>query len=409
MKLPVNLDIAFTHIFTRKKQTLITALGITIGVGIYLFMHSLNSGFTGFSRDNIFKNNAHIKIYKADEMSQPLFETEDGLTLIANPQITTLSKRLNNPDQLLSQLEAQPFLTNAIPVIDFSAFYSRGNTQLKGSGLGVDIMQYAEMFETEEKMVAGSIEALANNNNGIIIGSGIAKKLSLTVGQNITVTSSYGVNKILRIVGIFETGNSQLDESRSYVSIPTAQQFLKEGASFVTTIYANTIDPNQSLAYAEQLSEVVPYEVEDWTVTNRDLITQDSTRQIMMTAISFAILVLAGFGIYNILSSTISQKIDDIAILKATGFNGRDVVKIFISEALLMGVLGTLAGLILGVILITIMSNIYIGQPVGYFPIDVEPALVVQSALLGLALTLGAGYFPARKAANVDPVEIFRK
>ena len=77
MKFPVNYDIAITHIVTRKKQTLVAALGVTIGVAIYLFMNSLSSGFSSFSRDNIFQTNAHIKVYKNDEISQPLNNTSN--------------------------------------------------------------------------------------------------------------------------------------------------------------------------------------------------------------------------------------------------------------------------------------------------------------------------------------------
>ena len=410
MKLPVNLEIALTHIVTRKKQTLVTAMGIMIGVSIYLFMNSLSGGFTEYFREAIFQNNAHIQIFREDEMSQPLLDSnEDEIVLIANPQITTTSKKLDNPEALLRDIKAQPFITTALPVVDFNATYRRGDTRVQGAGLGVDMIDYDRMFDTEEFMVAGSIQDLQDNLNGIIIGSGIADKLSLSVGQNITVSSIEGVYKVLRVVGIFDTGNTGLDNSRSYVNTTAAQQFLKEGPSYVTTIYANTIDPEASLGFAEQLSAWVPYHVEDWTITSRDLITQDETRQIMTTAISFAILIMAGFGIYNILSTTISQKIDDIAILKATGFNGRDVVRIFLAEALFFGVIGTVIGIIGGVGLIFIMKNIYIGAPVGYFPISVEANLVLLSTLLGLFMTFCAGYFPARKAADVDPVEIFRK
>ena len=409
MRLPVNLDIALTHIVTRKKQTLVTALGITIGVSIYLFMNSLSSGFSDFSRDNIFQNNAHIEIYKEDEMSQPLFDAGSGVVLINNPQITTSSKKLNNPDKLLRDIKGEPYITNAISLVEFSATYRRGDTQIQGRGVGVDMLDYADMFQTNELMVAGSVQDLRDNLNGIIIGSGIAEKLSLTVGQNITVSSSEGVYKVLRIVGIFSTGSTQMDETRSYVNTATAQQYLKEGPSYVTTIYANTIDPDNSLQYIEELAGIIPYTVEDWTVINKDIITQDDTRQLMMTAISLAILIMAGFGIYNILSTTISQKIDDIAILKATGFNGRDVIKIFLSEALFFGVIGTAIGILVGICLIGIMKSIYIGQPVGYFPISVEADLILLSTLLGLVLTLCAGYFPARRAADVDPVEIFRR
>ena len=410
MKLPVNLDIALTHIVTRKKQTLVTALGITIGVSIYLFMNSLSSGFSDFSRDNIFQNNAHIQVFKKDEMSEPLIDAgNDEIVLITNPQITTTSKKLNDPESLLQNIKSEPYITNALPLVEFTATYRKGSTQVPGQGIGVDMLDYADMFNTQDLMVAGSIEDLQDNLNGIIIGSGIADKLSLSVGQNITVSSTEGVYKVLRIVGIFSTGSTQLDNVRSYVNTATAQQFLKQGPSYVTTIYANTINPDNSLDFVEELAGLLPYHVEDWTITSKDIITQDETRQIMMTAISFAILIMAGFGIYNILSTTISQKIDDIAILKATGFNGRDVIQIFISEALFFGVIGTLIGIIVGIILIYIMKSIYIGPPVGYFPISVEAPLVLLSTMLGLLLTLCAGYFPARKAADVDPVEIFRK
>jgi len=409
MKLSINYDIALTHIITRKKQTFVAALGVTIGVAIYLFMNSLSSGFTNFSRDNIFQANAHIKIYKNDELSKPLQENTKAITVIHNPQITTTSKTIINPQALLYRVKQEPYITNALVQVDFAAFYNRGKTQIKGSGNGVNMIEYSNMFNTNKYMVAGSIQALQGNLNGIIIGKGIAEKLSLNLGDNITVSSSYGVSKVLRIVGIFNMGNSLMDDSRSFVNISTAQQFLKENSSFVTTIYANTIDADKTLGFVEKLQSLTEYRVEDWQTTNADIISTDKTRKAMMGAISLSILLVASFGIYNILSATITQKINDIAILKAMGFKGGDVIKIFVSEAFIMGIIGTIIGLCCGAILITIMSKVYMGPPVGYFPIRIEPKLFTQSFILGIFITFCAGYFPARKAANVDPVEIFRK
>ena len=103
------------------------------------------------------------------------------------------------------------------------------------------------------------------------------------------------------------------------------------------------------------------------------------------------------------------QKINDIAILKAIGFKGGDVIRIFVYEAVVMGLLGTLIGLGIGSILIGVMARTYMGPPVGYFPITFQFALFMKSFVLGTVITFCAGYFPARKAARVDPVEIFRK
>ena len=191
MKLSVNYDIALTHIITRKKQTFVAALGVTIGIGIYLFMNSLSSGFSGYSRDNIFQSSAHIKIYQNDEMSKPLVaENGQAITLISNPQITTISKKIINPEALLQLVKKESYITNAIAQVDFATFYNRGKTQIKGSSNGVNMIQYAAMFNTEKYMVAGSVQDLQGNLNGIIIGKGISEKLSLGLGDNITVSSS---------------------------------------------------------------------------------------------------------------------------------------------------------------------------------------------------------------------------
>lgn len=405
----VDYDIALTHVKTRKKQTLIASLGVTIGVAIYLFMNSISAGFTKYSRDEIFKNNAHLKIFKDDEYCKPLNKDTSTLNIIINPQITTTTKNIINPNDLLIKIKQQNFITNAIAQVDLTVFYNMGKTQIKGSSSGVNILEYNAMFNNDKYLVGGSLNALQSNLNGIIIGKGIAEKLSLKMNSNVTVSSSYGVVKVLRVVGIFESGNGFNDNSKSYINIATAQQFLKEGPAYITTIYANTLNADIADYYAQQLQPLTNYKVEDWKTTNADLLAGDKTRNAMMGAISLSILFIAAFGIYNILSSTIVQKINDIAILKAIGFSGKDVIRIFVSEALIMGLIGTLFGLVFASVLITLMANIYMGGPVGYFPIYFKTDLFIQSFILGMLLTLFAGYFPARKAANVDPVSILRK
>lgn len=405
----IDYDIALTHIITRKKQTLIASLGVTIGVAIYLFMNSLSAGFTKYSRDEIFKNNAHLKVFKDDEYCKPLNKDTSTLNIIVNPQITTTTKNIVNPNDLLNKIKQQNFITNAIAQVDLTVFYNMGKTQIKGSSSGLNILEYNAMFNNEKYLVGGSLSALQSNLNGIIIGKGIAEKLSLKLNSNVTVSSSYGVVKVLHVVGIFESGNGFNDNSKSYINIATAQQFLKEGPAYITTIYANTLNADIADTYAQQLQPITNYKVEDWKTTNADLLAGDKTRNAMMGAISLSILFIAAFGIYNILSSTIVQKINDIAILKAIGFSGKDVIRIFVSEALIMGLIGTLFGLVFASVLITLMANIYMGGPVGYFPIYFKADLFIQSFILGMLLTLFAGYFPARKAANVDPVSILRK
>ncbi len=411
MKAPVNVEIALTHIFTRKKQMLIAALGVTIGIALYIFSNSLMKGFTKYSRNEMFKTMPHIKVFKEDEISKPLLASANSqsLTVIRNPRMTTLSKSLVNPYALIKTIQQEKYVRNVTAQVNIDFFYSNGKTQLKGMGSGVNILEADAMFSIQSTLLAGSLQDLAHNQNAIVIGKGIAEKMNVGIDDNITVTSSRGVVKNMKIVGIFSTGNKSTDEQKAYLHTTAAQQLAKESANYATDIYVSVHNPDSSLVYAAKLQQIMPYKVEDWQTTNADILATDKIRMIMNNVVALAMMMVAAFGIYNILNMTISQKLNDIAILKAVGFSGKDIIKIFVTEALIMGVVGTLIGLGIGAILIEILSRVYIGKPIGYFPIYYNLNTFLVGGSFGLLVSLGAGYLPARKAASVDPVEIFRK
>jgi lipoprotein-releasing system permease protein len=265
------------------------------------------------------------------------------------------------------------------------------------------------MFDITSTMIDGDASNLQSVSNGILLGVGIAEKLNLRVNDNVTVISSLGASKIMKVVGIFKTSNSITDKTKSYMNLSVAQQLMREGPSYVTDIYVNLKDPHNIEKYSPVFEKLSGYKVEDWKAANETFVAAGKTRNVMMRSISAAILLVAAFGIYNILNMTIMQKLNDIAILKAAGFSGKDVIKIFVSEALIMGVFGTIGGLVLASILVNLVSHVYVGGDIGYFPIRWEPSIIALGAFIGLIVTVGAGLIPARNAAKVDPVEIFRK
>jgi len=258
-------------------------------------------------------------------------------------------------------------------------------------------------------MVAGKIEDLKHNLNGIVIGSGISEKLSLRVGDNINILSSKSVNKTFKVIGIFQLNNKREDDSKSYINLMAAQQLLKENNSYITDLNVNTIDPYKARDIAPKLSNLLAYKAEDWETANETLMAASKMRKIIITFVSTTILIIAGFGIYNILNMTVSQKINDIAILKAMGFEGKDVVKIFVTQAMVIGFIGVVLGVLVALFMVNILKKVYIGGDIGYFPIQFEPLKFAQGIIFGLAITFLAGYIPAKKAAKVDPVTIFRK
>ncbi len=409
MRFKVNYEIALTHILTRKKQTIVAAMGVTIGIALYIFSNSIVSGFGAYSKGEMFKSAPHLRVFNEDKLSEPLLKSDKNLVVITNPKITTLTNNIVNPFLLVSEIRKQEYITFASPQVNVDLFYINGNSSLKGQSNGVVITEADAMFNIQSTMVAGNLNSLISDLNAIIIGSGVAEKLNIGIGDNISVSSSLGIKRIMRVSGIFTTGNKALDNSKSYIHIAAAQQLLKQNSNFVTDIYASVKNPDEAEIYASKLQGITTYNVEDWKSANADQLAQDNMLGTMTPLISFCIMLVAAFGIYNILNMTITQKMNDIAILKANGFKGNDIVKIFVSEAFIMGSIGTFLGLTIGFILVSIMQNVYIGAPIGYFPIFHDPKVYLTGAMFGLSVSIGAGYFPARKASKIDPVEIFRK
>ncbi|MEX1239929.1 MAG: FtsX-like permease family protein [Cyclobacteriaceae bacterium] len=411
MKLKVNTDIALTHLFTGKKQAMVAALGVTVGIGIFIFMISLVVGFNRYSDESLFKAVPHIRIYQDDILSRPLIPHIDSgyLTAIINPKIANLTNTLINPEKIIIDLKKHQDVVNIAPQVSVNLFYNNGTSQINGVASGVNIIEANAMFNIESTMLAGDIQNLLTTPNGIMIGVGIADQLNIQVDDNINVTSSIGVIKTMKVIGIFQTNNSIIDKTKSYMNLPTGQQLLLESPSYVTDIFVNIKDPDKAPEYTTRFGKLTGYKAEDWQSANNQTMAQNKTRKVMFGSISIAILLVAAFGIYNIMNMTIRGKLNDIAILKATGFKGKDVISIFLIETLIMGFMGTLMGLLLASGLIKVVSSIYIGGDRDYFPIGFELPVFIIGSIVGILITLVAGYLPAHSAARVDPIEIFRK
>lgn len=405
----INLDIAKTYLFSNKKMTAVATLGVVLGMSIYIFMNSMLVGFDKSSSASIFKTTPHIRIYNDDVISKPLIQDTKEKYIITNPKIVPKTNTLINPKVIIETLSKLSEVTVVTPQVATSVFFNNGKSQIAGSAIGIKPEEANIMFDIKSYMVEGNFDVLKSNSNGIIIGSGIAEKMSLGIGDNVSITSSKSVTKNLKIIGIFKTNNSKVDKTTSYVNIASAQQFLKEGSSYVTDINVNILNPENAEKTATIISNLTGYKAEGWKEANATFMAANKMRKIIITFVSYTILIVAGFGIYNILNMTITQKINDIAILKAMGFKGKDVIRIFVTQAISIGVAGVLGGMLIATILISILKNVYVGGDIGYFPIDYEPLKYLQGVIVGLFITFFAGYIPAKKAAKVDPVSIFRK
>ena len=405
----INSTIAKTYIFSNKKLTAVAVLGVLLGMSVYIFMNSLLVGFDKSSNTSIFRNTSHIRVYKDDEISKPLINHSESKSIIVNPKVVPINNTIINPNLVMETILKQKKVTVVTPQVNTSVFYNNGKSQISGISVGIKPDEANLMYDIKSFMVDGNFDLLKSNPNGIIIGSGVAEKMNLAINDNLNLTSSKSINRKFKVVGIFKTNNSITDKTKSYINLSASQQLLKQGNNYITDINVNVIDPEIAEKVAEKLTQITGYKAEGWKQANETLMATNKMRKMIITFVSLTILLVAGFGIYNILNMTVSQKINDIAILKAMGFKGKDVVRIFVTQAISIGIMGVIGGVIMATILITILKRVYLGGDIGYFPIDYEPKKFVQGIVIGLIITFFAGYIPAKKAANVDPVDILRK
>jgi lipoprotein-releasing system permease protein len=291
-------------------------------------------------------------------------------------------------------------------------FYNYGPVKLNGSINGVDIIEEDKLFNLREKMTSGRIEDLKASQDGVIMGTGLARKLNAATGDRIVITTPEGYTMTLKIVGTFQMGIGTIDNVRSYANISTVQTILQQDQTYITDINIKLKDLHQAQAIAPGIQKMFGYKAEDWETANATFMTGVVIRNTITYSVSITLLIVAGFGIYNILNMTIYSKMKDIAILKAMGFAGRDVKWIFMIQSLAIGLIGSIFGLGIGYGLSYLISLAPFdgGEFVSldHFPVNFDPAYYIIGIVFGVTTTAVAGYMPSRKASKVDPIEILR-
>ncbi|MBM1106570.1 ABC transporter permease [Aurantibacter crassamenti] len=413
----VILNIAKTHLLTKMKSTATATLGVTFGIGAYITMVSFMTGLNTMLDDLVLNQTPHIHIYNEIEptLQQPIDkfkEYENALNVIHSVRPKHSQLKIHNALPILKSLKKDENVKGATPQIRAQIFYMSGSIELGGSLLGVDIMEEVRLSNFRDNIIKGSAEALKNNDNGILLGSGLAKKMSLSVGNRVQISTVAGNIFPLKIVGIYQSGVAEIDNVQSFSNLKSVQRILGETNSYITDINVKLLDIDKAVPMANLLEKQYNIKATDINEANAQFETGTSIRNLITYAVSITLLIVAGFGIYNILNMLIYEKMKDIAILKATGFSGRDVQLIFMSQAMLIGIVGGLLGLFVGLGLSVLIDNAPFNTEalptITTYPVNFEIGYYIIGITFALLSTFVAGYLPSKKAKNIDPVRIIR-
>lgn len=407
----LQFRIAATHVRNRLRQTVVSTLGVALGVGFSIAMAALMEGSQRDFMATLIDAIPHVEIKddKRTPTTQPASTVYDAVAFrglrpledlrgIRNPTEALASLRDWVDGDIAQRLTGQAVLRYSGQDIGMTLIGVRSKQELLVSNIGEDIRK-------------GDFEDLGTTSNGLVLGDKAAERLGADLGDTVTLTSANGVAKRFKIVGLFHTGITTSDESLAYAPLK-AVQILLEKPDIINAITIRLRNIDEAVAIAARAERQLGYKAISWEEANEGLMEAFFVRNVIMFTAVGGILLVAGFGIYNIISTIVHEKARDIAILKSLGFPEPDIQQIFVLEGLVIGVLGALVGSALGfglsTYLATIKFEVTTDIEMTRLPIYFSHVHYVIASGLALLSAGIAGFVPARKAAALNPVDIIR-
>jgi len=410
----VVFSIARTHLLSRKRQTAVSLMGIILGVGFFLGVASLMQGSEKDFIHRLVDNMPHITL--KDEFRsappQPVFaDFPEAAITLRHVKPKDERRGIRNYKEKLAQMAGMPGVRVA-PILSGTAVLSYAGKDVGASITGLVPEQMRGVSIIETLMTVGNLDSLTANADGIIIGKALAEKLGLQLGNSISVTAPTGTVKLMKVVGLFKSGNKSYDEGQTFALMKKVQVLLDK-PNIANRFIFKLDDPYLASAIARVVeARSGGYLAESWQEASADIMGTLAIRNTIMYSVVSAILIVAAFGIYNIISTIVMEKRRDIAILKSMGFHASDIERIFLIQGLILGLLGSALGSALGAGIIYGLSQITMKTPFNSDPLPMPvdwsaPQFIIASSFAIFASVMAA-YLPARKAGSVEPVAILR-
>lgn len=409
-----ELFIGLRYLKAKRKQTfvslitLISIAGVTVGVTALIVVIAVMNGFKEDLRDKILGVTSHVVISRFDGNISKYQEVRAKVEEVSGVNAAT------------------PFIYTQVMISSRKA--------ISGAVLrGIEPKTASKVINLPKNMRAGSLEELEAENKpegmrstpGIILGNELARNIGASRGEPVTVISPLGRltplgrvprSQTFRVAGIFDSGMYEYDSTIAYVSLWAAQRFLGIGDR-VTGIEVRVDDIYEADRVARAIGKALggyPYWSRDWMRMNKNLFSALKLEKIVMFIILTLIILVAAFNIVGTLIMVVIEKTRDIAILKSMGATRRSIMKIFLIEGAVIGLVGTLLGLLGGYTLCTLLATYkFIELPsdvyyISTLPVKMNPLDVALIALAAIVITLAASVYPAWQASRFDPAEAIR-
>lgn len=403
-------QMAVKNVFRNRKRTIITVLAVFWGVLLSVVANGVNKGMEWQMGDMFIKtDSSSLKIVNRD------YNLED----LENP----LDYPILDEGVILQALKDTPNVKAYSPRITFHSSLSNGSDEIRATGLGVDPEMEDNVFDRSGGIVEGHY--LVPGEEGIMVGAGLARLLGLKSGDNVTVISQaaqMGINAYdLEIKGLIETGNPVLDNGAFWVPLAFARDFLS--FSGVTDI-AVALRNNSRIEVFKQQFDMKSFpdrlKVASWQDYARDYFELVKFRGRIINVLMVMVLLMAAAGIMNTMLMAMMERKREIGNLMAMGVRRGEILRLFLIEGMMIGVLGSLVAAVIGSLVVAyfqwqgIPLGVEFMRNTGSVPIAgklyayLEPLQVLWYFIMGIGVAVVSTVYPALKSAKLQPVDAIR-
>ena len=406
-----NFQIALRFLLSRKRAMLMSLGGIVFGVGFFIITQAQTSGFEQFFIKTILGVNGMARIEDRFQSTMRSMQAEKGSNFrVSLEDSVKYISGVEFPQQIMEAVHHFPDVTAAAPVIRGSAMLVANFKEQDCKPYGIDSQQHFLVSDLDEQVIYGSIEAFQKNPYGVLVGERLARRMKLMPNDTLLLQAQ-GKSSRYRVAGVFETGIEQVDKERIYLHLSAARTLLERptGASF---IQINLNDPQKAPEFSARLEPVISHSVMSWQRREKTWLQVFYVLRISSALTVSTIILISGLGMFNTLVMIIIDKTREIAILRSMGYTRSDITQIF----MLQGLMVLFAGIILGWAFAASTTYGLSKLPIrirGIFATDSfivnwELSHYLWAAAIATVIVGIAAYFPARRAARLEPGDVIR-
>ncbi len=403
--LPFEWIAAVRFLREGRMQTVFIIVGISIGVGVIVFMSAMLAGLEANFIKRVLTSQPQIQLLAPDQVARPL---RNDAGTIEDAIVQRPSQRVISIDQwpkIRDQMLAMPEVTAVSPTIGGSVLALRGDASRAVSLSGVEPESYFSIVKVPDYIVAGEARLTSED---IVIGTELARNLGASVGDKLNLRAANGASRVLTISGLVDLGNKGVNQRTAFAALRTAQSLLGMIGG-VTTIDMTVSDIYAAEEIAQRIQAAHAVEADSWIATNAQFFTAVRAQENTNTLIRLFVGLSVAFGIAAVLVVSVIQRSKEIGILRAMGTSRGQILRVFLVQGGLLGFIGSLFGAAMGAFALVYWHAVA-RQADGseLFPLILERRLFVLTAVLATVTGLVAATAPALRAARLDPVVAIR-